>query len=52
MVRFSVGALMTTTLRFTSFARLTLAGAFRSLMLSGYLSPITVNRAVQTIGEC
>ena len=36
---------MTRTLRFTSFARLTLAGAFCSLALSGCLSPITLNRA-------
>jgi hypothetical protein len=51
MVSFSVGALMTTTLRFTSFARLTLAGAFCSLTLSGCLSPITLNRAVTSYDE-
>ena len=38
-------------LRFTSFARLTLAGAFCSLTLSGCLSPITLNRAVTSYDE-
>ncbi len=42
---------MTTTLRFTSFARFTLAGAFCSLTLSGCLSPITLNRAVTSYDE-
>ncbi|MBH0204843.1 MAG: hypothetical protein HP498_03300, partial [Nitrospira sp.] len=40
-----------TTLRFTEFARLTLAGALCSLTLSGCLSPITLNRAVTTYDE-
>ncbi len=42
---------MTMPLRFTSFARLTLAGAFYSLTLSGCLSPITLNRAVTSYDE-
>ncbi|WP_219999359.1 hypothetical protein [Nitrospira lenta] len=42
---------MTMLLRFTSFARLTLAGAFYSLTLSGCLSPITLNRAVTAYDE-
>lgn len=42
---------MTMLLRFTSFARLTLAGAFCSLTLSGCLSPITLNRAVTAYDE-
>ncbi|MFO0706370.1 MAG: hypothetical protein U0412_05915 [Nitrospira sp.] len=42
---------MTTTFRFTSVARLTLTGVFYSLMLSGCLSPITLNRAVTTYDE-
>ncbi|SPP63117.1 conserved exported hypothetical protein [Nitrospira lenta] len=51
MVGLSVSALMTMLLRFTSFARLTLAGAFYSLTLSGCLSPITLNRAVTAYDE-
>ena len=51
MVGLFSNALMTTTLRFTSFARLTLAGAFCSLTLSGCLSPIALNRAVSTYDE-
>ncbi len=43
---------MTTTLRFTSFARLTLAGIFYSLTLTGCLSPITLNRAMTSVDEC
>ncbi len=42
---------MTTTLRFTSIARLTLAGAFCSVALTGCLSPITLNRAVTSYDE-
>ncbi len=42
---------MTRTLRFTSVARLMLAGAFYGLMLSGCLSPITLNRAVTSYDE-
>jgi len=51
MVGFSVGALMTMPLRFTSVARFTLAGAFCSLTLTGCLSPITLNRAVTAYDE-
>lgn len=46
-----MGILMARTLRFTSFARPILAGAFCSLALSGCLSPITLNRAVTTYDE-
>ena len=42
---------MTTTLRYASCARLTLAGACCSLALSGCLSPITLTRAVTTYDE-
>ena len=44
-------ASMTTTLRFTSCIRLTVAGALCSLTLSGCLSPITLTRAVTTYDE-
>ncbi len=42
---------MTIRQRSTSFARLTLAGAFCSLAVTGCLSPITLNRAVTTYDQ-
>src|SRR5436853_4610371 len=42
---------MTIGQRSTSLARLTLAGIFCSLAMTGCLSPITLNRAVTTYDE-